>query len=79
MKRIALCDDEPHMLEQLNGYVEEYSVSRSIKLKTDSFSSAEQLLLSGLAFDLVILDIHMDGMDGMEAARRLRGCGAICP
>ena len=36
------------------------------------FSSGEEFLNAAKAFDIVFLDIQMDGMNGIEAARKLR-------
>lgn len=79
MKQIAVCDDEQHVLSEMRGYVNEYSVENQIPVNIITYTSAEQLLCSGLAFDLVILDIHMHGMNGMDAARRLREISPACP
>lgn len=79
MKQIAICDDETHALEELKRYLYEYGENSRVNLNVVPFCSAEQLLRSNLDFDLVILDIQMEGMDGMQAAGKLRGLGFKSP
>lgn len=40
--------------------------------RIEAYSTGEELLVSGKRFDIVFLDIQMDGMNGIEAARELR-------
>ncbi len=37
-----------------------------------SYATGEELLAAGKPFDIVFLDIKMDGLDGIETARMLR-------
>ncbi len=39
------------------------------------FATGEGLLAAGTGFDIIFLDIQMDGMGGIEAARTLRQSG----
>ena len=69
--RIALVDDDPLSLDRLfTCIVKELGTSHEVS----RFSSGEALLKawSPGAFDLVILDIFMDSVTGLEAARRIR-------
>lgn len=76
MIQIALCDDDALFLEELSG-----RVADALRTKTEytltKCTSAAQLLAAGPQ-DIVFLDIGMGGMDGMEAARRLRARGDGC-
>lgn len=68
---IAICDDEVRGRERILTLLEkEFS-----QAKTCEFDSGMKLLESvneGYHPDIVLLDIAMDGMDGMETARRLK-------
>lgn len=68
---IAICDDEVRGRERILTLLEkEFS-----QAKTCEFDSGMKLLESvkeGYRPDIVLLDIAMDGMDGMETARRLK-------
>lgn len=40
--------------------------------RVETYATGEELLASGKRFDIVFLDIQMEGMNGIEAARNLR-------
>lgn len=72
---LAICDDERYMLNALK----EKITTHLDRLKTDveifCFSSGISLLSAGQCFDIIMMDIKMTGMDGMESIRRLRAKG----
>lgn len=73
--KIAICDDEQVQLELLKKYVEEWGTFRSISLQFMLFESAEAFLFQweeDKSYDLLILDIEMGRMNGMELAMKLR-------
>lgn len=75
--KIAVCEDNPSDLSVLKGELEKYFSSRSIggsSVFYYCFRSGEELLdaAGGFKYDLVLLDIYMEFMDGMEVARRIR-------
>lgn len=73
--RIAVCDDEPVQRQLLKKYVEEWGTLRSVSLQFMLFESAEAFLFrweEDRTFDLLILDIEMGQMNGMELAMKLR-------
>jgi len=79
MLRIAVCDDEPYMLDQLSA-----QVSRSLSgagrpgCPVSRFSGGQALLDSGERFDLIFLDVQMPPPDGLETAKALRRRGDEC-
>jgi len=66
--RILLVDDDPRLVNIVAMYlsIEEYDVSTA----TDGEDALRQI--EAQAPDLVILDVMMPGMDGLEACKRIR-------
>lgn len=75
-KRIAVCDDEKNMLRQISSYLDQWQKETGNTLEPFFFSSAEALL-KGMdrKTDLVLLDISMGTMNGMDCAKSLRAEG----
>lgn len=65
---IAICDDESVMREQITRLL----IKLAPGCQLTEFTSGEELLSSGLHFDIVFLDIQMEGINGINAARTLR-------
>ena len=65
---IAVVDDEKAIREHICGLVEEQLPESRI----EAYAADAELLASGKRFDIVFLDIQMEGMNGIEAARSLR-------
>ncbi len=76
MIKIAICDDEPLMAQELAGHLGEYMKEKSITAySVSNFSDGRTLLESAGSFDVIFLDIQMEQPDGMETARLLRRRG----
>lgn len=69
--QIAICDDEPQILKQLVQLVSGCMQTATVT----GLGSAEALLeqLEQASFDILLLDIDMPGMSGLEVAGRLAG------
>lgn len=65
---IAICDDEELILRTLKEKTKRLFPEADIK----TFSSGKALLAEKPLPDIVLLDIQMQGMNGMEAARSIR-------
>ncbi len=75
MYRLAICDDNQTDAAYLRALLERWAVSADIAMKIESFPSAEAFLFryeEDKSFDLLLLDIEMGQMSGVELARRIR-------
>ncbi len=69
MIRVAACDDDERTLGETLELLKQY---RGTVLSVDGYTSGEALLAAGKKYDILVLDIDMKGMDGIETARRIR-------
>ena len=73
MYRIAVVDDQAEERARLNGFLNRFAAERKLALTVTAFEGGESFLSSyDDNFEIVLLDIEMQGIDGMETARRLR-------
>lgn len=73
MYQIAIVEDSMQDVGRFNTYLQRFREEKSAELSCTHFTSAEAFLASYRSqFDIVFMDIRMEGMDGMKAAHRLR-------
>lgn len=75
MYRVAVCEDERDAQERICGLCNEILNELETEHTISAFSSAEELemvLEAGTRFDLLCMDILMEGKTGMELAQSLR-------
>lgn len=65
---VAIVDDEKVIREQIRKLAVKYEPNCNIK----TFETGEELLAEGKKYDLVFLDIQMEGINGIDTARVLR-------
>ena len=65
---IAICDDEKAIREQINELIEKEKAGICSAL----YETGDALLAADKKFDIVFLDIQMEGTDGIETAKKLR-------
>lgn len=72
--KIALCDDDSRALPIIAGAVESTFQSHGIQTEIVRFQSGSALLKSmdEVHYQLLLLDIEMPGMDGIELGKKLR-------
>ena len=68
MIRIAIVDDEKVIREQIKKLIEKKQTDCEI----DTYGTGEDLLKADSVYDIIFLDIQMDGMNGIDTARVLR-------
>ena len=75
MLYITMCDDEVVEIEYLTSLEKTWAAVKNIDVSITSFSSAENFLFAYedmKKLDILLLDIQMGDMDGMDLARELR-------
>lgn len=77
---IGICDDLDADLKILEKYIRQYMNAHSIDCTISTFESGEALLsnLQNEQYDILFLDIYMDGKNGVETARTIRQAGLEC-
>ena len=83
MIRIAICDDEKKILDEVSGYINTYAEKKSeVELEVFRFSSARALLGAleeGKLFDIFVLDVYIGDEMGTALARDIRKLGIEAP
>ena len=75
MLNIAVCDDELIEIEYLTSLTQEWAKSTKTAVNISGFASAEAFLFryeEDKNFDILLLDIQMKAMDGIELAEKIR-------
>lgn len=73
MYRVAVVDDQAEERANLNAFLERFASERKLALTVSAFEDGESFLRAcENSFEIVLMDIEMQGIDGMETARRLR-------
>ena len=68
----AIVEDEHKNRELLQTYLDRFYEQMHIWVRPFFFSDAASFLMCEKRFDLVLMDIRMPGMNGMDASRILR-------
>ena len=72
MIHIAIVEDEPLYIRQLQDYITRYSQERGRQIKVTVFSDGEDITDNYQAdYDIILMDIQMRFMDGMTAAEKV--------
>ena len=82
MIKIAVCDDELSQSQLLESYVRAWSQERGEPCTVRLFPSGEAFLFQWEEekdWAVLLLDIQMPGLDGLELARKLREAGSVLP
>ena len=74
---VAICEDEGYILEDLRKKVEKYINRKSLDASIKTFTSGEELLKAKKKLDIILLDLMLPGIDGLEVARQISGRSRI--
>ena len=74
----AVCDDEKTMQNCLSVLLEEYGMKKGVDILIDKFENGYDLLRSSRKYEIVFMDYQMDGIDGIETARKIREANDDC-
>ena len=70
---VAIVEDEKEIVQELTGFFEQYARENLVEFEIRSFAGGEEFLSQYQpVYHLVLMDIGLPGMDGMETAVRLR-------
>lgn len=80
MLNIVICDDEVIDRKLIKTMVDKYIEANHVEAETVLFESGDEYLSEGNIenADIVFLDIYMEGTNGVELARRIRGQNRNC-
>lgn len=69
--KVAICDDEKPWANEINSLLNEYSQTRRIDVFSFYYDSGTSLIESGNTYDIVFIDYQMEGLNGIETARKI--------
>lgn len=75
MIKVALCDDDVSILNEMQAFLERYCKEQGREIAHTTFLSSLELLAEierGSRFDILFLDILMPGQNGIETASEIR-------
>ena len=75
MTRIAFCDDDPAIIDQLTALLEKYRTQHNAAIQYTAFSSPLDLMAeieAGTRYDILFLDVIMPAENGITAAKEIR-------
>ena len=73
MFRIGVAEDDPNFRQVILEYIERYQKEKGVVMQTEFFQNGSELVFKYESiYDVLLLDIEMPIMNGMDAAREIR-------
>lgn len=70
---VAICEDEEIQLQQTKSWFHRIKVENHVHFHIDVFTSGEELIQHGHEmYDIILLDVHMKEINGIETAKHIR-------
>lgn len=70
--KIAICDDNLNIVDEVKNLLDEYALSKNLSLDISTFNNVQAVLESDERFNIAILDVEMPGCNGIELGKILR-------
>lgn len=70
--RIAICDDEKIYAEDIKQHIDTFSTDNNIDFEQSIFTDSADMLSSSIKFDIAILDVEMNNINGIKLGEELR-------
>ena len=77
MSRILIVEDEAHLADGLRFNLE--AEGHSVDIDGDGQAALDRLLANRAAYDAVVLDVMLPGLNGFEVVKQLRAAGHFVP
>lgn len=70
--KIAICDDEQIYIDNIVQHLDFFSVDNNIDFEKSIFTDSADMLSSNIRFDIAILDVEMNNINGIKLGEELR-------
>ncbi|MEO3417393.1 response regulator [Roseovarius sp. CAU 1744] len=71
-KRILIVEDDTFMRFMIKQIIETLGVGLEVDVANDGVSACEKIELNPDSYALILMDVHMPNLSGIEATKRLR-------
>ncbi len=70
--KIAICDDEQIYIDNIAEHLDIFSAENNIDFEKSIFTNSADILASDIRFDIAVLDVEMDNINGIKLGSELR-------
>lgn len=70
--KIAVCDDEQIYIDNIVELLDIFSDKYNIDFEKSTFINSAEVMSSDIKFDIAVLDVEMDNMNGIKLGEKLR-------
>ena len=78
-KKVLIVDDEPPVVEVLKDFFRQFRHADTYETASAKDGAEALIVLLRGRFDLILLDMHMPRMGGLELLKQIRGLGVNVP